>query len=73
MLAEPNVELHVMMTNSCCGGAVPITDVLWSMNCLFLSSSYLKDVWKFSMIVMSLILAISYDHYVYKIKIILIN
>lgn len=33
-----------MVTNSCCGGAVPITDVLWSMNCLFLSSCYLKDV-----------------------------
>ena len=60
---------HVMVTNSCCGGAVPIP-VLWSMNFMFLSSCYLKDVWKFSMIVMSFILAVSYEHYVYKIKII---
>jgi len=37
---------------------------------MFLSSCYLKDVWKFSMIVMSFILAVSYEHYVYKIKII---
>jgi len=59
-----------MVTNSCCGGAVPITDAVWSMNCLFFPSCYLKDVWKFSLILMSLILAVSYKHFVYKIKII---